>query len=125
MKKDIFINKLKDKYDLPYNAKISLFRNQNELKCIEIEKINPTHRMIIWSTLQKRYRKTKYANKIQVGKIIIPSIFLLSFLNMDYTTLYYVLLNMVIGFSLGYLLFAFPIVGFIKPFLRFKDYLTC
>ena len=66
---------------IPSNAKIILYRNPKEFSRFNLEGINPTHKIILWGKLKKKYRRGK-THYIQAGKILIPSI-MLSTLNLD------------------------------------------
>lgn len=72
MNKKHEVEKLKYRLKLPTNANITLFRNPKEFSYIEQEKINPTHRIILWGLLRKKYCHSKPTYKIKMGKVRIP-----------------------------------------------------
>jgi hypothetical protein len=69
-KKQYWINKLREWFKLPNDIKVVFFRNPSEFKHIEIERINPTHKIIIYGTLKRKYSNK---NRIKLGKIYLPS----------------------------------------------------
>ena len=107
------VEKIRDYFELPENAKIILFRNPNEFNHFQVEKINPTHKMILYGQLKKKYRHCRKAYYIMCGKIRIPFImfvdmaFLFKFMNLN--------IPLTIGYSilstiLTYYMFFYPML---------------
>lgn len=69
--KSIFY-RLLEKFDLPRKNTFVQFRNLNEFKYFKIEKINPTHRILLYGKL-KNDKSKKF---IKVGEILIGEIVL-------------------------------------------------
>lgn len=72
---------LRKKIRMPDNATIILFRNPKEFTSFVLERINPNHKILVWGKLKKKYRHGSHY--IRMGKILIPSFFLM-FLNLSY-----------------------------------------
>jgi len=65
-----------DKFSLPYNSKIIKFRNLNEFKRFEIERINPNHVINLYGILKNNSKKKNVCKIIYCGRILIPSLLL-------------------------------------------------
>lgn len=79
LNKKYYDDKFKYLFKLPKNAKLIFFRHPKEFSRLELEYINPTHKIVIWGLLRKKYTNSKSAYKIRMGKINIPCIMILSF----------------------------------------------
>ena len=79
MNKKHYSEKYRYLFKLPNNAKFVFFRHPKEFSRIDLEKINPNHKIIMWGLLRKKYAKCKPVYKIMMGKINIPCIMTLSF----------------------------------------------
>lgn len=115
MKKSTWNNRIKRKFRLPENAKIVYYRNPDEFRRLELERINPNHKMVIWGVLRN---KNKLDARIRVGRINIPYTILTLFayaLNPYYG---FILANILLSFWISFLVFAIPICG-IKKSLKY------
>lgn len=72
MNKTKWNSKIRQKFNLPKNSKIIFYRNPKEFSYIELERINPNHKMMMWGILRNKYRKDKPLSKIRLGKITVP-----------------------------------------------------
>jgi hypothetical protein len=59
--------------ELPKEFKLILFRNPNEFIKFDLERINPTHKIILWGLPKRKYRKDGTNKIYQVGRILIES----------------------------------------------------
>lgn len=69
-KKEYWVYKLKERFGLPDKSKVIFFRNPDEFRRIELERINPTHKIIMYGYLKRRYTNK---SRIKMGKIYLPS----------------------------------------------------
>jgi hypothetical protein len=61
-----------DKFKLPYANKFIQHRNLKEFRYFFIERVNPTHRILLYGKLKKSYDNCKQPNRIiKVGEIIL------------------------------------------------------
>lgn len=105
---------IKNKYNLPDNAKLSLYRNTKEFKYFQLERINPNHKILLWGILKKKYRKTKFTSRVLAGRIQIPLIaFIFSTIYID-VNLTILILNVLCSILCAYCLFIFPVFGLNK-----------
>jgi hypothetical protein len=71
-KKDYWIHKLKERFGLPDRSKVIFFRNPDEFRRIELERVNPTHKILMYGYLKRKYHNR---NRIKIGKIYLPSLY--------------------------------------------------
>lgn len=72
MKKDRWVYKLKKRFGFPDNAKFVFFQNPDCFGRIDIERINPTHKIDMIAKPKKQFAKSKPRNKMRIGRINIP-----------------------------------------------------
>jgi len=118
---------IRDRYSLPENAKVIMYRNVSEFKYFQLEPINPTHKILLWGVLKKCNRKTKFNTRVLAGKINIPLIaFLFSSLFID-TNLTVLIIKILFSILMGYCIYILPIYGInhlkevIKYLLAYKE----
>lgn len=105
--------KLKYLLKLPKNSTITLYRHPKEFSHFEIEKINPTHKLIIWGLLRKKYVNSKPTYKIKCGRVSIPCllisyVYLNNFVISDY--MINLMLDVILSSLCVYSIFYFPLV---------------
>ena len=105
------------KYKIPKTAKYIFYRNPEECSYLEVERINPNHRMVIWGILRSKYRKYKPVNKIKIGRIIVPMLILGIQLGYYDLLLTYIIYNLIMGLILCNMIIILPCLG-LKPTLR-------
>jgi len=69
-KKEYWVHKIKERFGLPDNSKLIFFRNPEEFRRIELERINPNHKIIMYGYLKRKFHNR---NRIKIGKIYLPS----------------------------------------------------
>jgi len=92
-----------DKFKLPIKIKFIQFRNLREFKYFTIERINPTHRIILFGKLKNNKCKNHVPKGfIKVGEIIIPCITLFFNLQLivDYINIICLFFNLFFVFNI-------------------------
>jgi hypothetical protein len=71
-KQNVIFAKICDKFKLPYKNTFIQHRNLKEFRYFFIERVNPTHRILLYGKLKKNYINDNYPNKIiKVGEILL------------------------------------------------------